>query len=228
MFNQEFRVIFEESNSNYLAEKLCINVSEFEEDLKRRFGSQATCFNVLVSFLLQDQARSRLLNLDVMNQRFEGSDMKERAFNHIKASFTVDEALEDYLYEIMCYFFWYFCGGLVELFKHRQAENRGPRIYLTQRIVSDEVIDSNLPAVVTAYRGMSTNESQSGSFGMSWTLSKKKAEEFAFTTYNDEPRGVVVTTTIERDNILYFDPSDNEDEIVVANNSLVQGIIVAT
>ncbi len=228
MFNQESRVIFGNSNSNYLVEKLCINVSEFEEDLNKRFGSQAICFDVLVSFLLQDEAKIKLPCLDTMNQSYEGSDMKERAFNHLKASFAVDDELEEYLYEIMCYFFWYFCGGLVELFKHRQAENQGPRIHLTQRIVSDDVIDSNLPALVTAYRGMSVSESQSGAFGMSWTLSKEKAEEFAFTTYNDEPRGVVVSTTIERDNILYFDPSDNESEIVVANNSLVQGSVVAT
>ena len=221
-------MIFEESNARYLAEELCINVNEFEQDLNRRFGSKAMCFDVLVSFLLQDEARNKLQDLDTMNQSFESNDMKKRAFNHIKSSSVVDELLEEYLYEIMCYFSWYFCGGLVELFKHRQAENQGPRIYLTQRIVSDELIDSNLMPRVTAYRGMSVSESQSGSFGMSWTLSRKKAEDFAFTTYNDEPRGVVLTTTIDREKILYFDPSDSESEVVVENNSLVQGTIVAT
>ncbi|MEZ9202261.1 hypothetical protein AB4151_07650 [Vibrio splendidus] len=221
-------MIFGESNSRYLAEKLCINVSEFEEDLNRRFGSQAICLDVLVSFLLQDEARDKFPGLDVMNQCYEGNDMKERAFNHIRASFAVDERLEDYLHEIMCYFQWYFCGGLVELFKHRQAENQGPRVYLTQRIVSDEIIVSNLPPIVTAYRGMSVGESQSGAFGMSWTLSREKAEDFAFTTYNDEPRGVVVSTTIDRDSILYFAPSDSEREVVVANNSLTDGSVVST
>jgi hypothetical protein len=37
-----------------------------------------------------------------------------------------------------------------ELFKHRQAENEGPRIYLKDHITNTEVIDSHLPTSVTA------------------------------------------------------------------------------
>jgi hypothetical protein len=127
----------------------------------------------------------------------------------------------------MCYFCWYYSGGIKELFKHRQAENEGPRIYLEERITDTEVIDSHLPLSVTAYRGMSLEELDSDSFGMSWTLCKSKAEEFAFTVYSGKPRGTVVRSQIERGCILYYDPTDNEKEVVVANGTITDGNVVA-
>jgi hypothetical protein len=84
-----------------------------------------------------------------------------------------------------------------------------------------------MPSSVTAYRRMSIKELDSSSFGMSWTLCKSKAEEFAFTVYSDKPRGAVVSSQIERDSILYYDPGDNEKEVVVANGTITDGNVVA-
>ena len=56
-------MIFEKSNTTYLAEKLCINVGQFEADLIKRFGSNAKCFDLLISLLLQDEAKISYLNL---------------------------------------------------------------------------------------------------------------------------------------------------------------------
>ena len=220
-------MIFDVQNINFLNNKLCININEFEIYLSDRFGSKTQCFNVLVSFLLKDEAKQKLPTLDVMNQSFEGDRLKKRAFKHIRDSYTINEDQEDYLYEIMCYFCWYYSGGLKELFKYRQAENEGPRIYLEERITDTDVIDSHLPFSVTAYRGMSIEELNSNSFGMSWTLCKSKAEEFAFTVYSDKPRGAVVSSQIERGSILYYDPTDSEKEVVVANGTITDGHVVA-
>ncbi|MBU3005957.1 hypothetical protein [Paraglaciecola arctica] len=84
-----------------------------------------------------------------------------------------------------------------------------------------------MPTSVTAYRGMSVEELDSNSFGMSWTLCKSKAEEFAFSVYSGKPRGLVVCSQIERDRILYYDPEDNEKEVVVANGTITNGNVVA-
>ena len=220
-------MIFDERNTEFLKNELCIDITEFEAYLSKRFGSETQCFNELVNFLIKDEAKHKLPNLDVMNQYFKGNRLKERTFEHIRASFTINDDQEDYLYEIICYFCWYYSGGLKELFKHRQAENEGPRIYLKGRITNSEVIDSHLPPSVTAYRGMSIEELDSNSFGMSWTLCKSKAEEFAFTVYSGKPRGVVVCSQIERDSVLYYDPEDNEKEVVVANGIITGGNVVA-
>jgi hypothetical protein len=220
-------MIFDVQSMDFLSNELCININEFERYLSDRFGSETQCFNVLVSFLLKDEAKRKLPTLDVMNQNFERERLNKRAFEHIRDSFTINDDQEDYLYEIMCYFFWYYSGGIKGLFKHRQAESEGPRIYLEERITDTEVIESHLPLSVTAYRGMSLEELDSNSFGMSWTLCKSKAEEFAFTVYSGKPRGTVVRSQIERGSILYYDPTDNEKEVVVANGTITSGNVVA-
>jgi hypothetical protein len=74
---------------------------------------------------------------------------------------------------------------------------------------------------------MSVEELDLSSFGMSWTLCKSKAEEFAFTVYSGKARGAVVCSLIERDSILYYDPEDNENEVVVANDTIINGNVVA-
>ncbi len=162
-----------------------------------------------------------------MNQSIEFADLKARASVRIRSVCVINEDQEDNLYEIICYFGWFFSGGLAELFKHRQAENEGPRIFLKERITSTEIIDAHLPSLVVAYRGMSIDEFNSNVLGMSWTLCQKKAEEFAFTVYSDKPRGVTVRSVIPRDSILYYNPIDSEKEVVVAYGTVTKSNIVA-
>jgi hypothetical protein len=220
-------MIFDVENMDFLCNKLCINVIEFETYLSERFGSETQCFNMFLSFLLKDEIKLKLPTLDMMNQSLESDLLRSRAFEHIRESLTINEDQEEYLREIMCYFYWYYSGGLKFLFKRRQADNEGPRIYLKKRITDAKVIDSYLPLSVTAYRGMSLEELESNSFGMSWTLCKSKAEEFAFTNYKVMPRGAVVKAQIERCSILYYDPEDDEKEVVVANGTVTGGSVVA-
>ncbi|MFT6900762.1 MAG: hypothetical protein ACJAXS_000942 [Colwellia sp.] len=220
-------MIFDIPNEAFLSNELFINVVEFETYLSERFGSETECFNMLLNFILQDDAKQKLPTLDVMSQYTESECLARRAFEHIRENLTINDDQEDYLHEIMCYFYWYYSGGLKCLFKRRQADNEGPRIYLKKRITDTEVIDSYLPLSVTAYRGMSLEELNSNIFGMSWTLCKNKAEEFAFTTYSGKPRGVVVKAQIERASILYYDPEDDEKEVVVSNGTVTGGNVVA-
>ncbi|MBU3005956.1 hypothetical protein [Paraglaciecola arctica] len=119
-------MIFDEQNTAFLSNKLCISITEFEAYLSERFGSKSQCFNALVSFLIKGEAKQKLPYLDVMNQSFEWDLLRNRAFEYIRASFTINDDQEDYLYETICYFCWYYSGGLKELFKHRQADNEGP------------------------------------------------------------------------------------------------------
>lgn len=79
---------------------------------------------------------------------------------------------------------------------------------------------ASLKPVVTIYRGMSIAEKESGDFGVSWTLSRKHAEFFAF-EYHRAPfrpdRMTVMTLEINAaDIIAYF--GDNESEIIYIQN----------
>jgi len=92
------------------------------------------------------------------------------------------------------------------------------------RICSDESIQA-LPDVIKVYRGMSIAEYESGSFGMSWSIDQKVANDFAFVHYPDEPR-VVVQSCITKKQILFYNPEDTEGEIVVLNDSITDGSIL--
>jgi len=220
-------MIFDVENMDFLCNELRINVNEFETYLSDRFGSETQCFNLFLSFLLKDETKRKLPTLDMMEQHLEFELLNRRALEHIRESLIINQDQEEYLREIMWYFCWYYSGGLKLLFKNRLADNEGPRIYLKNRITDTEVINSKLPLSVTAYRGMSLDELDSNSFGMSWTLCKSKAEDFAFTHYRSKPRGVVVKSQIERDSILYYEPTDYEKEVVVVNGTVTSGVVVA-
>lgn len=217
---------FSEKCSYFLKNKLFIKVDEFQSTLENKFGENAQFFDDIINFILDDKASTMLPQLTVILQSCEFKKFTARCINYIKSKWSFDEGALDYIYEVICYFGWYYSGGLIELFKHRQAENGGPRIYLREPIVKQSVLAENLPAEVTIYRGMSCKEHRSGLYGMSWSMSEAKAKEFAFDIYSDKPRGVVLKATIHRSSVLYYSPEDSEKEIVVEYQTISGGELV--
>jgi len=75
-----------------------------------------------------------------------------------------------------------------------------------------------LPDKVTAYRGMTVREKENESFGISWTLSKRTAEFFAYTyRRNQATKGMETTVTelkVPKNQILAYYNGRNEDEII--------------
>lgn len=76
----------------------------------------------------------------------------------------------------------------------------------------------NLPEHITIYRGMTLEEKESGDYGVSWTLSKKTAEFFAYKyqrnrSTNHLPRTVHKLIVKKNDVVAYFGER-NEKEII--------------
>jgi hypothetical protein len=80
----------------------------------------------------------------------------------------------------------------------------------------------NLPDEVKIYRGMSYEESESGDYGLSWTLDKSRAEFFAFdhpdAAFAPEEKTVVEKTVSKDEIIAYFSGRDEEEVIWISNS----------
>jgi hypothetical protein len=211
-----------EKVSVFLGSTMQINLSTFEEDLRERFGDDASYFNQVLEFLIDDKASTELCGLKGINYTKVNVPFKERFFKYVNSIGLSDDFFE-FSYVLLRYFSSYYCGGLQEMFKNRQAEDFGPQIELKYKIVSDNVL-SKLSDELIAYRGMSHAEYQSGKAGMSWSLSKKSARGFAFDFYPE--RGVLVTATIPKKLILHYYTNDSEDELIIPNNSVLEVIVI--
>ena len=80
---------------------------------------------------------------------------------------------------------------------------------------------ASLEPVVTIHRGMSIAEMESGNLGVSWTLSRKHAEFFAFEYHRAPfPPDKMTVMTLEvnaADIIAYF--GDSEEEVIFIHNT---------
>ncbi len=80
---------------------------------------------------------------------------------------------------------------------------------------------ASLDPVVTIHRGMSIAEKESGDLGVSWTLSRQKAEDFAYTyaKVHGTPEEITVVSLVvhKGDVMAYF--SGSKLEIIYIQNS---------
>ncbi len=213
--------VFSNQSAKFLEDQLCIKVPAYEANLISKIGdNKAIAFDGLVRFMIDDENSTLQKDRDIITQHVEFEEFRDRCINYLNNQINISDEVFECANEIIIYFDRLYCGGLIELFKFRQAEYKGPKIYIKQRIVPDCQVNDHLPNRVVAFRGMSFKEYDSGSFGMHWSLSIAKARQFAFTTYSDQKGGVVAKAIIERDEVLYFDPQDHEKEILVRDNSV--------
>jgi hypothetical protein len=118
-------------------------------------------------------------------------------------------------------FISFYFGGLESLYKNREAENWYPKIIIRKKI-GTVALDGEL----VIYRGTSKEESDSGVFAQSWTLSEDVANEFAFKHYNTHDgyvntERVVIKSKIHSRHVYYYDESDNEMEVVIDQRELI-------
>ena len=71
-----------------------------------------------------------------------------------------------------------------------------------------------LPEKITIYRGISVSEYESGNYGISWTLSKKKADFFSTYKRNGVEKGITVKKYVRKKDIIAYISSRNEKEIL--------------
>ncbi len=72
---------------------------------------------------------------------------------------------------------------------------------------------SNLPDVVTVYRGCQKNQNENG---LSWTLDKEKAQFFATRLGK---QGIVLEKTVKKNQIVAVLLGRNEQEVIITERS---------
>jgi hypothetical protein len=105
---------------------------------------------------------------------------------------------------------------LNEEVKEAFLEDRSQREYLMNK--KELKVYNSLPEIITIYRGMTTEELESGDFGVSWTLSRERADYFAFTygrNFSTEgiPK-VVHQLEVKKVEILAYFNERNEQEVI--------------
>lgn len=217
------KLIFSEPSVSFLSKEMFIKIQEFESYLLDKFGDNAAFFDNAVNFLLQDKSKSEFVGVDLPTFSQIRDSFWKRFSSFLLVNGYNNCAVFDYSYELFNYFCSYYFGGLVSLFKDRAPEWEGPRIYLKHRICSDSQL-TDLPEKIVVYRGMCEVEYYSFSYGMSWSIDKNVAERFANNNTQSGNRSLVIQSSVNKADVLYFDPTDKEQEIVVKNGLIISGI----
>jgi hypothetical protein len=177
-----------------------IDPGEYKVFIKLNYGGDFEKFELLLSQF--KSCKYQELSGDAFN-----------AFTH-ESSISNDSPLQNQLYDLFNYLRMYRDGGVFTLFKGRQSEWNGPKIKITKTDAPSSDVHK-LGAQINIYRGMSMLEHESLSYGQSWTTDLKVARKFAFETYSDFPRGVVVKGTVDKNSVIYFRQLDNESEVII-------------
>lgn len=196
-------MIFDAKSCQFL-ESMRIDPKEYSNFLQNQHGEDSEMFNRLV-------------------EQFSGLSLEAlstmRFNNFVKDYNALDESLIfNQLYDLFNYIRLFREGGALKLFKGRQAEWKGPQIRINESDVPAWDC-RNLKEPITIYRGMSNAEYSSGGLGQSWSMSQEVAQRFAKEAYSDANPGIVVKTCINIDSVIYYDPQDHEEEVIVKNAS---------
>ncbi len=99
------------------------------------------------------------------------------------------------------------------------SDKRPGREYLMTP--DDLKVYKSLPEKVTIYRGMTQAEARKKEYGISWTLTKERAEFFAYTYIRNHRtrkwKKTVVEMQVDRDRIIAYFNERKEQEVIVYN-----------
>lgn len=182
-----------------------INADEYAKQLAERFGRQGSLFQELIE-AFWDKPLDKL-DSTPFNEFYASSELltEGEIYNEAYEFFNCLRVFKNH--------------GKLALYKHRQAEWKGPIIVLKESDVPDKNLHL-LTDKIKIYRGMSIEEFDSKNLGQSWTTDMTVAMRFAKATYEDQLDGIVVMANLNLSNIIYVFPNDHESEVVVAKGSI--------
>lgn len=179
-----------------------IDSNEYSYFLVRKFGEKATVFNsVIENFNSKDKIDGREVFMSFWTD-YDDFDN------------NCDSELCSYTYELYNNLGRFFERGVFGLFKERQVEWGAPEVRISKVDVGPSNIDT-LCNKQEIFRGLPIKEHESRKYRQSWTLDSATANTFAKNTFNDEPKGIVVKATVNKENIIYYDQDDTEKEVIV-------------
>ncbi|QLF94880.1 hypothetical protein HW090_17500 [Pseudomonas sp. ABC1] len=182
-----------------------IDAREYHQQLADQFGHQSKIFKSLIDSFWN----TPLKHLD------------HTQFNAFFATtkISTEDAIHDSAYDFFNYLRCFKDGGKIGLYKHRQAEWKGPIVRLAKSDCPNPKLNL-LAGKDNIYRGMSCAEFDSRGFGQSWTTDIEVARKFATATYEDQQDGIVAVTSLNFSNIIHVFECGSESEVVVDIGSI--------
>lgn len=200
-------------------------------DLENKITQDAPChlsfFNELFDLLSQLKAP---YPYDSKNWADPNNEKNRVYLNKELLSFATDHDISEGSPEWLIFdsirhaFISFLRGGVLDMYLHREAEVWYPKVIIKQFYVKQSDID-DLDEAIAIYRGTSLSEPESGNYGQSWSLCKRIAKEFAYEHYSsqndfDLASRVVISTQISKSDILYYDKTNSEKEVIVRVEAL--------
>lgn len=222
--NQE---IFTVAGKSFLSIEMGIDLNHLEQKIISDTPKSTDFFRRLIDFILTLRSKGQYLELGPINNTKNKSLLNKQLCSFFSESNFTDKSMEYFIFDTIRHAFINYCqGDILQVYKQREAECWYPKIIIKQNIGSRNDIELLNNEVVIIYRGTSKNEYNSKSFGQSWTLNKKIAQQFAFEHYRgqnyySEMIRVILKAKINKQNIFYYDEKDKEEEIIVNSDKII-------
>lgn len=179
--------------------KMKVDIIKYERDLHENFDQDSIYFDKLISELNTSTIKNQNLFFDFCNKNNISSDKSPVLYNC--------------LYEMFTNICLYNTDGIWALFKYKQAEWGTIKVSLSKEDFP-KFNNNMLEAENIIYRGMSKIEFENKDFTQHWTTDLDIARKFAFDIYSDSPRGIVVCAKIDKDDVIYYEDTSHEKEIL--------------
>jgi len=183
--NQE---IFSEDGRLFLSKKMGICLNDLSQKILSDAPSNTDFFKQLVDFILTLNPPYQYGELGHINNRKNHQYLDKELYNFFNKFNFGNDSLEHFIFDNIRHAFINYCkGGILEVYKYREAEVWYPKIII-QSNIEDKIDIDKLDQEITIYRGTSDIEYNSSKFSQPWTLDKDIARDFAFIHYATQPK----------------------------------------
>ena len=218
--------IFSENGMSLLSEKMGICLEDLNQKIISDASSNIIFFRELVDFILTLTIPFKYGELGHVNNEKNQKYLDEKLFNFFEKYHFEDDSSEYIIFDNIRHAFINYCkGGIIEVYKYREAEVWYPKVIIKSNLGDKKAI-SSLNDEVIIYRGTSKDEYELGEFGQSWTLDEEVARNFAFVYYCNQDSykntiRVILKAKILKTNIYYHQKDDREKEVIVNSNQII-------
>ncbi len=209
--------IFDCKTKRFFENKMCIDISVYEDRIVTYSKNDFTFFGELGRFLVES---------DIDNPDFIEDSKKLQEQHSIKSEESIETA------HVLTYAVKIFRekdGGLLTSYLLTESEIWQPlpkieKSLYDEMAAADQEIYNNLPnSNITIYRGTSLNEYESANFGQSWSLDKAQANHFAFNLQQEKDNcgaRVILCAMIDKEDI-YAYSSHNQESLCIINSKKI-------
>jgi hypothetical protein len=226
--------IFSKKVQEYITNEMSICIDDLTNKILDDVPNSSWFFNDLFEYMMQLTIpyTYNYNNLSNPNNQKMSQYLDKELYEFLDSNGFTEDSDEHFIFDNIRHCFINFKeNGIVRMYQYREAEVWYPKIIINNFLGITEDIEE-LDNEVLIYRGTSQDEYDSGIFGQSWSLSKSIANKFAFEYYKHQEHyqntyRVVISTTINKDSILFYDKNGirNEDEVIIDAKTLSKNMV---